>query len=320
MKNLGNIFSFATKELTQDAFLRWLLENFNSTNEDVRYVSRLMITSFLNMQNLEDIEIENVITKTQENKIDILVFINTTQTKYLIAIEDKTYSIEHSGQLDKYSEYLQKRYSDYQKHYVFYKTSPMSRNEIENISSKGWKVFDIDRIHNLFSTLAIEVNHYLLVSYIDYLKSLFTSYRGDLPNDITQWDTKQWRNFTDKQNLKLPKNIERKIDVYRNQYVNIAYNHSGQWEKRPYLEFSSKHMSTGNFEVRIFIYGIDSITISHNLIDWKSQINKSSLFRTQKFIRQIGISKVKEKAENIELLEAIMMKYIEEFNTIFECN
>jgi len=44
---MKNLFSFATRELSQDAFLRWLLENYDSTEEDVRTTSNLLIKKFL---------------------------------------------------------------------------------------------------------------------------------------------------------------------------------------------------------------------------------------------------------------------------------
>ena len=44
-----NIFAFATKELSQDAFLCWLLENHDSDFPDVQEASLLLIKHFLNI-------------------------------------------------------------------------------------------------------------------------------------------------------------------------------------------------------------------------------------------------------------------------------
>ena len=43
---MKNIFNFATKELSQDAFLRWLFENYDCENESVRNVCRSLFDSF----------------------------------------------------------------------------------------------------------------------------------------------------------------------------------------------------------------------------------------------------------------------------------
>ncbi len=37
---MKNLFDYATKELSQDAFLRWLFENYNCENESVKNACR----------------------------------------------------------------------------------------------------------------------------------------------------------------------------------------------------------------------------------------------------------------------------------------
>ena len=45
-EQMKNLFDYATKELSQDAFLRWLFENYNCKNEKVRQVCRKLFNKF----------------------------------------------------------------------------------------------------------------------------------------------------------------------------------------------------------------------------------------------------------------------------------
>lgn len=316
MKNKNNIFDYATKELTQDAFLRWLLENFDSDQEDVKHVSREIIKAFLDDGNVEIDDITQVEAFAQVRKLDILVFVATKKSKHLIAIEDKTDTFEHNNQLDIYRQYLQKTYIDYKQHYVFYKTSPMTSEETNLVSSKGWAIFDIDKIFDMFIKPKIEIKHYLISSYIQYIESLFTLYRGVLPVDITLWEIKQWQNYALQQSISLPPNIDCMIGNYRNQYYMFAYNIKNHWNKGPYIEFRSRDVKYRDFSMRILIYGIDENIVESNIKKWKDQIRQSNLYKVQNHKKQIGTSIIKEKINNVGDLEKIMLKYIDEFSRI----
>ena len=45
---MKNLFDYATKELSQDAFLRWLFENYNCENESIKNACRKLFDSFTN--------------------------------------------------------------------------------------------------------------------------------------------------------------------------------------------------------------------------------------------------------------------------------
>lgn len=48
---MKNLFEFATKELSQDAFLRWLIENYNDPN--VGKCSKELLNKFFELAELE---------------------------------------------------------------------------------------------------------------------------------------------------------------------------------------------------------------------------------------------------------------------------
>lgn len=105
-----NIFRYATKELSQDAFICWLLEHINLTAEKLpRTVARSLMTLIVDKykelnggleftsEPWENYEVE---IETQVKNIDILVkFVSRISRKeFYVLIEDKTWSEESRPQ------------------------------------------------------------------------------------------------------------------------------------------------------------------------------------------------------------------------------
>lgn len=102
-----NIFNFATKELSQDAFLCYLLEF--SKEEYKKYekehiFANIFLKNILNKFSL-DIEVKKLEIKKQYNNIDILLILND---EYYIIIEDKTFTSERKKQIISYKDKLKK--------------------------------------------------------------------------------------------------------------------------------------------------------------------------------------------------------------------
>ena len=105
---IKNLFDYATKELSQDAFLRWLFENYDCKIAGVQKVCYKVLSTFMS-DKIDEGEILDLKTYAQDYKIDVTVFFTLKRTgpdhKYLIAIEDKAFSGEHD-QLDDYNKSL----------------------------------------------------------------------------------------------------------------------------------------------------------------------------------------------------------------------
>lgn len=172
-----NLFTYATKELSQDAFLCWLFANYNCENGKVREVSLSLLSEFANARIVD--KITNCKISKQWKYIDILVELECVDKTYFIAIEDKTYSFEHDDQLEKYGNELNK-YAEEQKvksnkdiqcSYVFYKTAFMREDEKQNISG-DWTIYDIQAIHRFFCEYST-TNNAILDDYIAYINDLY---------------------------------------------------------------------------------------------------------------------------------------------------
>ena len=69
---MENLFKYAKKELSQDAFLLWVAANINAEEKDLRTVARKFIV-FLSGRRLKEEDIERVELHPQWNKIDIFL-------------------------------------------------------------------------------------------------------------------------------------------------------------------------------------------------------------------------------------------------------
>ncbi len=104
-----NLFRYATKELSQDAVICWLIawsgqgKSNDPEEEELRRCGREFVHALLNHRRKEKpVELpEEIETEIhpQEKHIDVLALING---KYVLLIEDKTGSGDHSGQLKRY--------------------------------------------------------------------------------------------------------------------------------------------------------------------------------------------------------------------------
>ena len=192
---MKNLFDYATKELSQDAFLRWLFENHNCKNEKVRQVCRKLFNKFTSDE-LDFSKIENLTTMAQWKYIDVSIWFTIDNKKYLIVIEDKTTSQEHK-QLQNYNEQI-KKHNEWlidndaeniiEKVYkVFYKTAEIWEEEKERIKDAQWlNILDIEEIHALFGNIP-PTNSEVLDYYIEHIQKTYQTLFDYQSKPIYEW-------------------------------------------------------------------------------------------------------------------------------------
>lgn len=135
-----NFFQLANSELSQDAFLLYLLEWASPKQEYIKLDSALHSTGeafvSLLLGTSSRVPVASVTYKSQENNIDILALITDTSGKqYAVIIEDKTDTCAHDNQLVRYSKYVKKKYKDWELHCVYLKTGNESKYSLKNMES-----------------------------------------------------------------------------------------------------------------------------------------------------------------------------------------
>ncbi len=112
MSHPNNLFSFATSELSQDAFLCWLAALANDDDADLRRLGKSFIAWLWRRSTgttVDAVEVQLVQRpKPQWMKIDVTLDVVIAGTRARIIIEDKTETSQHGGQLERYLEVARK--------------------------------------------------------------------------------------------------------------------------------------------------------------------------------------------------------------------
>ena len=170
IQHLPNIFEFATKELSQDAFLCWLLslaDKKYATKEthSLHALAVNLIRKFFDDPNFKFSKVE--VTK-QKQRIDIWIEIDR---KYLIVIEDKTNSNAGIDQLITYKKTAVDfcKNSNYESPKCIYlKTGLESTNQFTaNAKNEGWTMVSLEDLFSVFNIHIKNISHLFVVDFFN---------------------------------------------------------------------------------------------------------------------------------------------------------
>lgn len=108
---MKNIFDFATKELSQDAYLMWLLENYE--DEEIGEFAKYFLLKMIDEK--ENSEVTNLKTRAQCKDLhnaDVLVECKINGKDVAIVLEDKVFTGQHDNQLEKIEEEMVEKYKN----------------------------------------------------------------------------------------------------------------------------------------------------------------------------------------------------------------
>ena len=202
MKN-PNLFDYATKELSQDAVICWLLKCAEYSDDlEINSLGRKFVHELLNHKRndnqvtLGDNEIKVEIWQ-QHKSIDVLARINE---KYVLLIEDKTGSNPHSNQLENYRNSVlnggtvlgEVRSVDLFP--IYLKTWNHSMSMEKMIEDRyEYKVFDRENFISVLDTYAGK--NPIICNFLEHLKciSLNTNkFRDWIKSDKESWEWSAW--------------------------------------------------------------------------------------------------------------------------------
>ena len=168
--NRPNLFQIASSELSQDAFFAWLIQWANSANmqDDSALCAsgQDFIRFILNkggksngISKIDKVIVRKQVTvqdKPRKRKgiIDLWVEIND---RFLIVVEDKTGSAEHSAQLDRYREVAEKYCAEknMQLALIYLKTQDETKSKINVVTEKGFCFIGRKDLLDFFSTHSV---------------------------------------------------------------------------------------------------------------------------------------------------------------------
>ncbi len=194
MYNLeNNLFRYATKELSQDAFICWLcsyaLEHADNSDEELVKCGRKLVSEFLTKGNIQVDNINNVTLKSvdkQFEQIDILLTAQYDGELYKIIIEDKVNSSEHDDQLNRYKAKLE----DEDTHLICIYLKTGFQSDLSEINKAGYKLFDRKDLLEILKSCKSQ-NSILLSfrEYWDNFESIAQYYKNKPVDKWPDWQT-----------------------------------------------------------------------------------------------------------------------------------
>lgn len=183
----ANLFNYATSELSQDAFLCWLIAHGKSKYKSLKPLlyecAREFIRLFCDNQTFNDLEI-----RRQYQKIDILVIIDG----HYYIIEDKIFSSEHGGQINVYKNTLveKDKIPIDRIHCIYYKPIEECRQLIIGADYNINRERMLSVLTKYSNSIKSDIfNDY--VAYLNYIEERTLAYRGD--KDMQDWDSYAYR-------------------------------------------------------------------------------------------------------------------------------
>ena len=199
-----NLFKFATSELSQDAFICWLLswaDKKYKVGSDKQQALNQVATQLLKLffeksgKKLPPI-IETLTVKRQVKNIDILCIINET---YCLLIEDKVGTVQHSEQLARYLEFVK---NDYQQKFteafivpIYLQTHDQSC--YQKAQKDGFYCVNRQDLLSIFpqGNEVAYTHSDIYADFVDYLQNLENAVQSFKTLPVAEWKNRSWIGF-----------------------------------------------------------------------------------------------------------------------------
>lgn len=207
--NRPNLFQIAASELSQDAFFAWLIQWANPSNvqddtalcaagqdfirflldkgkrhNDIRQIDKVIVSK----------QAVTIHDKPRKRKdiIDLWIEVND---RFLIVIEDKTGTAEHSKQLDRYRETAEKYCAgeNMQSALIYLKTRDETKSKINVVAEKGFCFIGRKDLLDFFGKHSVENDIYKdFVSNLERMEAASESFRT---RPMGEWSWDSWCGF-----------------------------------------------------------------------------------------------------------------------------
>jgi len=191
-----NLFSIATSELSQDAFLTWLMQwadpSHQQANPQLHQAGKSFIKNLISLQAEAPEKITKVKAGRQWKNIDVWAEVND---EYLIIIEDKVGTGRHSNQLERYQAIGQQWCDEHNAQLVciYLKTHSESLASLQTVRDNGYAVFGRQDFLDLLGRHQVKNDIYNdFESSLKLLEESESQYSKKHHND---WEWADWTGF-----------------------------------------------------------------------------------------------------------------------------
>jgi len=190
-----NLFQFATSELSQDAFLCWLMswskKVYRSIDKPLHEAAMDFLSVIFNAHHIPVPIVETIDITRQFNSLDILAIVNDT---YAILIEDKTHTKDHSNQLNRYRQAIEKVYPKLIQLPIYYKTADQSH--YRSVERAGYIPFKRKMMLEILKKGKDNgVENPIFLDYYLHLLKIEESVSAFWTKPVAEWGTYAWQGF-----------------------------------------------------------------------------------------------------------------------------
>lgn len=198
--NRPNLFSYATSELSQDAFFAWLArwadDSFKDEDASLNTLAKAFVKFLINKQ-FADFNDEIISVKTGRKgfltNVDAWAIVND---KYLIVIEDKTNTGQHDNQLARYKKEAEQKGTRRFEQIIFLyiKTGNECQKEISKIEKSGYAYVSRKDLLNLYES-AGRTDSDIVNDYFTYLQRIEDATQSFRTLPVKEWGWSAWQGF-----------------------------------------------------------------------------------------------------------------------------
>ncbi|GAB2580170.1 PD-(D/E)XK nuclease family protein [Spirosoma areae] len=196
-----NLFSYATSELSQDAFICWLAAwadpKWKDEDPKLHQAGFEFIISMIHKvkRDYNPANIKTVKVQPQVKKLDILIEINKEESdsKLAILIEDKTHTSNHSDQLNRYYKQVSEEgYNESQMIPLYFKTGYQSKFDTLGVFETYLRK---DFLKVLRHGKVNELTNAIYDDFLQHLEEIDTVIQQFSTKELIHWQNKDWIGF-----------------------------------------------------------------------------------------------------------------------------
>ncbi|RNF39593.1 PD-(D/E)XK nuclease family protein [Planococcus salinus] len=190
-----NLFQYATSELSQDAFLCWLMAwtapEYEAIDPQLHNAANSFISTIFKLHDLPTPMIQSIKIERQFKSLDVLAIVNN---EYAILIEDKTHTKNHSDQLNRYKDSVKENFPDLVQLAIYYKIGDQSN--YRSVLKAGYQPFNRSLMLAILDN-GIEngVANPIFIDYHRHLQKLEASIAAYKTTPVAEWKTHAWQGF-----------------------------------------------------------------------------------------------------------------------------
>jgi len=193
--NTPNLFDYATSELSQDAFLLWLLnwanDKYKEYDQELYQTAQRFVKMLL--EDTDDIIINTVKTYKQLKNIDVFAIVNK---QYAIIIEDKVNTGTHDDQLKRYKEWISSHseFKNLKLTCVYLKTGNESLSDLKQIE-------EVEKYNIVLRKDILEVlyhcnsNNSIINCFYRHLAKIENETNSFKTTNVNNWSWNAWQGF-----------------------------------------------------------------------------------------------------------------------------